>query len=94
MQSSDKRQQWITRYLQNTQHVNILNKDFVKAYIKEFKAAHSVNSVGACRCEQLSKDLGRMYREQLLQRNTLPLYNMPWGSPRWIYCYSKLITDI
>ena len=76
--------------MESCDEVNILNEAFVTAYIKEHKAAHSVNMIGIIKCEQVSKDLRRMFRENILQRCTLPFYDMPRGYPKWIYCYSKI----
>lgn len=92
MSKPSDRQQWILQYLRDSgahAHVDILNEQFVSAYIVRFSPTYRMTMLGAHKCRQLGKDLSDMYKAGLLIRSRMGLTATPVeGFPKWIYCYS------
>lgn len=88
-----EKEQWIIDYISNlerVQVVDILDEDFVNAFIKKFNPKYEVTLIGAYRCKELSLLLGKMYKKCLLNRCVIGLRGGAWqdGFPKWVYSYS------
>lgn len=95
------REAWIRAYLLPRQaqyvhsgtryHVDVLNADFVWAYLEAFpKVTAKVQFYGAPKCSTLGSDLGRMFRAGTLERSSTALGPgaVSEGFPPWVWCYS------
>lgn len=87
----EARQEWIKDWLANhTGPVDILDAEFVAAYINAFELPFSQPKFGAARCSYLGRDLTALYNDGYLTRNAtgLPPGDASMGFPKWVYCYS------
>ena len=91
------RRQWILDYLKlrqdhcpSTVHrVDVLNSDFVTAYILETDAQFVDMPYGAHKCPRLGEDLTALYKQKQLARSTCGLEGLAgMGFPRWVYTYA------
>jgi hypothetical protein len=90
----DQRRRWIIAWLQQRHiatkvraTVDVLNQDFVNAYIKATGAKSIAVLWGADKCRLLSRDLTRMCHEGSLQRTRQGLQDMGPDFPRWVWVY-------
>lgn len=83
---------WIEQYLRESKErtVDVLDSDFVCGYVIAHKAGAAIQQLGAPRCPQLGKDMGRMFRLMRLDRSPtgLPPGDSGMGFPKWVYCYA------
>jgi hypothetical protein len=87
-----KRFNWIEEWLRTNQsgpEVDVLDLDFVVAYIDAHNARFGPMPVGAPKCPQLGRDLGWMCRLDRLSRVATGLApgDASMGFPRWVYTY-------
>ena len=89
-----QRWRWIRDWLRTHQHADILDSDFVWAYIEEFNAGASVQFIGAPTCRQLGRDLGAMFKAEYLERSIVGISDgmCHMGFPKWVYSYK--LSDI
>lgn len=92
MKNPDKteRELWVMNYIRTKSPcgVDILNSDFVDAYIAAFNAPHRFCCWGAFKCRELGKILSGLHRRHYLKRGTIGLgLNWQPGFPRWVYAY-------
>lgn len=92
----DKKEQWILNYLKtkvDLKFVDMLDEDFVSAYIDEFNINFETSIMGASKCKELSKLLGVMYKKGLLHRfshgvkSGLNQDYVDFKCPKWVYSY-------
>lgn len=67
--------------------MDILDSDFVDAFIETTGAPFEPMPVGAHRCPTLGRDLANMYREGSLRRQPVGVPCGEWGMPNWVYAY-------
>lgn len=80
--------EWIIDYLKRSKEpVDVLNADFVDAYIEKFNAKYKLQMYGAHKCPELGKLLSDMHNKQLLIRSVIGLSGLPTGFPKWVYTY-------
>jgi len=91
--SVDEKIQWIIEYMKEPYHfalsgVDILNADFVDAYIEKFNSKHEVTMWGANKCRDLVRVLKIGYDRGIFDRWTCGIQGM-WGLgfPKWVYAY-------
>ena len=89
--TKDEKIDFILRYLKNKYNhysVNILDFDFMSAYIEEFNPKNvKYHLYGSPTCKEVGKLLSDMYKQNLLDRYRIGLSGMESGFPKWIYCY-------
>jgi len=79
---------WVESYLQDTeQHVDILNTEFVNAYINEFGVAYRNTNYGALKCPDVGRTLKAGYDQGVLKRDRIGLWAHETGFPNWIFVY-------
>ena len=88
-----KRFDWIEDWLRTKQsgtEVDVLDLDFVVAYIDAHNAGFLPKHIGAPKCPQLGRDLSWMCRLDRLSRVATGLSpgDASMGFPRWVYTYS------
>ena len=78
------RQHWILNYLRKrpTERVDILNTEFVCAYVEATQAKYLPQFYGAPKCKTLGSDLGELARSEMLRRVTVGLPSA-WVSQSW-----------
>lgn len=67
--------------------VDILDRDFVDAFIAATGSAFNPMPFGAHKCGYLNRTLNRMSKEKKLSRFTIGLPLMEVGFPKWVYTY-------
>lgn len=86
-----ERRTWILEYLRlnASPAVDVLDSDFVDAYIEATGVSFTPTSIGAHRCSALGSDLSQLFAEGKLDRYTVSLKGDAWmpGFPRWVYSY-------
>lgn len=85
------RQEWILEHIKTNTigTVNVLDSDFVAAYINATGAHRCIMAYGADKCPQLGKDLSALYNAGKLTRYITGIDGMGgMGFPRWVYSYS------
>lgn len=88
-----KRFEWIRTWMSGSESqsfVNVLDSEFVNAYIEANGARWKRKHFGAPNCPQLVSDLGLMYQLGLVLRRatgTAP-GDSGMGFPKWVYVYS------
>ncbi len=93
MKKFDERRRFIINYLRardKDSWVDVLNSDFVDAYIDLNKSGLRVRFVnfGAHRVPMLGNDLSRMCREGALTRQRTSINGLRGqGFPTWVYTY-------
>jgi hypothetical protein len=84
------RHDWIAKKLTEMpgRSVDVVNSDFVDAYVEATGARHAVQPYGAAKCPQLGRDLSAMKRAGTLKRFRCGLQGMGgMGFPRWVWVY-------
>lgn len=79
-------------YVEKNGPVDVLNADFIDAYIEKFQPAvvHYM-PYGAHKVPMVGKLLGEMYRMNMLRRNRVGLQGLSGqGFPRWVYVYDRV----
>lgn len=85
---------WIASWMQSgiagRQRVDVLDSDFVVAYVEATNAHAVMKFIGAPYCAQLSRDLGSMFKKGTLKRTPVGLApgDASMGFPKWVYVYS------
>ncbi|APQ14717.1 hypothetical protein BJP27_24405 (plasmid) [Pseudomonas oryzihabitans] len=67
--------------------VDVLNSDFVTAYIEATGAPFVSQAFGADTCRQLGRDLSSMCKSGVLVRGRVGLVEHYQGMPNWVYVY-------
>lgn len=89
-----QRQDWIYQWLKERQAqrftADVLNSDFVNAYIDATGVKYKTPLFGAPHCPTLGRDLSAMYKEGRLKRYATGIDGglCYQGFPRWVYVYS------
>lgn len=85
----DNKYSWIINYINDNGAVDILNSDFVDAYIEHFSANYKATNYGANKCPELSKLLSGMHKKYMLRRSAvgLTMSSLPSGFPKWVYVF-------
>ena len=84
-----KRQAWIKEWVQKNTFVDVLNCDFVFAYIKATGVPFEDTNWGAPKCRTLGQDLAGMVHDGTLSRRCVGLSgNWQPGFPRWVWTYT------
>ena len=83
-----EKQKWILQYIVDTGYgVDILNSDFVDAYIEKFNAKFIITNWGANKCPDLGRQLSKLYKLCYVNRGRVGLINWQIGFPKWVYHY-------
>jgi Uri superfamily endonuclease len=91
-----EKEQWVIDYLKNKKYlafVDMLDEDFVCAFIEIFDAKAENMTVGSPKCKELSNLLSTMYKKKLLIRFPQGVksgYNQDcrnFKAPKWVYAY-------
>lgn len=86
-----EREQWILNWMRQRprEHVDVLNAEFVDAFIEATGCKFVPQFFGAAKCPQLGRDLGRLHARGLLRRTAcgLPSGDASMGFPRWVWSY-------
>lgn len=88
-----RRREWIVEHLTKMTSngfgsaVDVLDDQFVTAYIAVTGATHQVMAFGAPRCPPLGRDLTAMHRLGLLARFRVGIRGAERGFPRWVWVY-------
>lgn len=85
-----ERQQFVLDWMKRTgeQVVDVLNADFVDAYIRATGVAYEPMPYGAHKCPSLGRDLGALFRAGLLTRARIGV-GCGDGFPAWVYAYER-----
>jgi len=68
--------------------VDVVNRDFVRAYCDATNAPHDVMPYGADKCAMLGRDMSEMHTKGLLTRGRTGIEGMGgMGFPRWVFSY-------
>jgi hypothetical protein len=88
--SKEAKLAFIIEYINSTsiKAVDILNEDFVDAYIAKFNPKHTPTMWGAWRCKEISRILKFGFDTGMLCRYASSLPEHPQGFPNWIYIYT------
>lgn len=87
MRPAARRQWLLDRLRASPVPLDILDADFVDAFIEATQAPFIPANVGAHRCPTLGRDLAVMYRNGDLCRQPVGVPCGEWGMPRWVYAY-------
>jgi hypothetical protein len=91
------RKQWILAWLRERQalssatwRVDVLDREFVDAYIEATEAKFQAQMIGANKCKLLSRDLHSLYVQDQLTRHTAGIGGglCHQGFPRWVWSYA------
>jgi hypothetical protein len=82
---------WLTSWFMVHQELpfDVLNDEFVNAYIEATSADYKIFKYGAPQCKQLGRDLGYMQKQGILTRSIIGLFpgDSSMGFPKWVYVY-------
>ena len=68
--------------------VDVLNRDFVDAYVSATNAKAVAVPYGADKCPQLGRDMSAMHAAGKLKRHTTGIEGLAgMGFPRWVWSY-------
>lgn len=84
------RYNWLVDYIaEERAPVDVLNRDFVDAYIEATGASFKAVMYGAHKCPQLGRDLSHLAEVRRLRRYRTGLGDMGsgMGFPRWVWSY-------
>lgn len=82
------RHHWILGYLRDSEpFVDVLNSDFVDAYLEATRASCYPMPYGAHKCPQLGRDLSTMHQQGRLARSRVGIDLAGMGFPKWVYVY-------
>ena len=87
-----KYSEWVLQYLDNEatiESIDILDADFVEAFIKQFNPKSYWYVYGAPKVPILGPLLSKMYHEGKLNRYATGLQCHEWGFPNWVYSYRR-----
>lgn len=87
MKRPAERQRFILDHLRANRMADILDRDFVVAYIQATDAPSRENFFGAPSCPTLGRDLSALYRQGKVARSRCGLSGHEVGFPRWVYVY-------
>jgi hypothetical protein len=91
-----EKEEWIIEYISDKKalpFVDMLDEDFVNAFVETFNCDFEDMTLGAVKCKELSKLLSSMYKKKLLNRfphGVKKGYNQDYKcfkSPKWVYSY-------
>lgn len=89
--TKDEKIDFILRYLKNKYNhhsINILDYDFMMAYIDEFNPQNvKYHLYGSPTCKEVGMLLSDMYKQNLLDRYRIGLSGMESCFKKWVYCY-------
>ena len=69
---------------------DVLERDFVDAYIEYTGAKFKPSFYGAYWCDALRRDLGHLHKEKALKRHATGISGMGgMGFPKWVYAYRR-----
>ncbi len=85
----NQKEKWILKYIENqpSKSVDMLNIDFVDAYINKFNPPYRCTLYGANKCSELSRRLSTMYKKGLLSRISVGIRGLGIDFPKWVYLY-------
>lgn len=89
----EQRREWIEAHMRSDAilsrgGVDVLNSDFVDAYIDATKPKFRVTNYGAWKCPQLGRDLAQMVEDGVLRRHRVGIAGLAsMGFPRWVWSY-------
>jgi hypothetical protein len=92
----NKKEIWAINYLKNKeflQYVDMLDSDFVIAFVEQFNAKYDEMTLGAVKCKELSKLLSSMHKKGLLNRYAHGVktgLSQDGKFPKWVYSYELL----
>ncbi|KAF0255663.1 MULTISPECIES: hypothetical protein [Pseudomonas] len=78
---------WIRDWIRQNGGADVLNSEFVSAYVKATGAPYKAVGFGADRCRQLGRDLSELFQQGQLQRFRISLTEHHMGMPNWVYVY-------
>lgn len=78
---------WILEWIRKNGGADVLNTEFVSAYVEATGAPSEVLAFGADRCRQLGRDLSELFQLKRLQRFRVGLTEHYTGMPNWVYVY-------
>lgn len=81
------KEEWLKDYINVNGPVNILDAEFVDAYINKFNPKHSIQPFGANGCKELGKMLSDLYKDNILDRSRISIHGLGRGYPNWVYVY-------
>lgn len=84
-----ERRRFILDWVDQNGPSNVLDADFVSAYIEETGAPFEAMPYGAHRCPMLGRDLAALYRAGALTRDAVGVPQGEWGMPSWVYDYQR-----
>ncbi|BFO07341.1 hypothetical protein ACLPJG_26560 [Pseudomonas aeruginosa] len=82
------RHEWIIQWIRENGDADVLNSEFVDAYVFTTGATSVALGLGADRCRQLGRDLSTLHDAQRLTRCRIGLKEHYMGMPNWVYAYS------
>jgi hypothetical protein len=89
----NEKEQWVIAYLKSKEYlqfIDILDEEFVNAFIDKFDAKFEHCRLGSPKCKELSKLLSSMYKKQLLDSHshgTKSGLTKDGSFPKWTYLY-------
>lgn len=84
----DKKRRAILEWLKLYQRIDVCTTDAVDFFVKRTGATYYLMTLGASRCPLLSRTLGQMYQDNILNRHASGLEGFAgMGFPRWVYVY-------
>lgn len=88
----ESKKEFIKEYIRKRLSVDILDAEFVDAYIEKFQPKYKVKMFGANNCPELGQLLSTMYQAGELKRFAcgLPKPNWQPGFPKWVYSYQLI----
>lgn len=91
----NEKEQWVIDYLieqkkKSNSFIDVLDNDFVNAYLDKFDDRYMAMTIGAPKCPSLSRLLGIMYKKNLLKRYSQGVRSglrQDGAYPKWVYSY-------
>lgn len=85
------REQFILDHLHGDSHrmADVLDAEFVNAYIEATGAPFTAQNFGASKCSMLGRDLSSLYRKGLVRRERCGVGGES-GFPKWVYVYQSI----
>ncbi len=90
VKKQEDRERWLVAYiakLGDAGAVDVLNLNFVDAYVAATGATEKVMMFGANKCRMLGADLSKLESRAILKRCRVGLSGMVWGFPKWVWSY-------
>lgn len=80
---------WVEDYLKTKEfYVDILNRNFIDAYIDKFNPKYGATNYGADKCPDVAKTLKIGFDQGIFKRQRAGITCGYSGMPRWVYVYS------